>query len=180
MEITSGGSSSFDLTPGAPSAQWQSGTTEPTLLRIRGMFVGLVRSAVAVTTGGVREVRVIGVLLAWRHAGAPFLDPFLSQELSSEQIIYAGLHSFDTRDFVVQASGSPVNEGYSNIAGPGIAHWPIDVKAKRRVRSEDDRLMLYARCREFYTTSSPPETSGVADVSGRLLWQLRFLYRTSR
>lgn len=180
MECAAGSASSFDLTPGAPSSQWQGGTTEPTLLRIRGWMVGIPRSAVNLTEGGAREVRIGAVLIYWQKQGETTLDPMASIDLAREDVLYHGVHSWDTRDFAMAAAGTPINPFTVNVAGPGIAHWMVDVKAKRRVRSEADRLIISCRFHELFTQSTPPQTSGSLSISGRLGWSLRFLYRTHR
>lgn len=175
-----GSASAFDLTPGAPAAQWQSGTTEPTLMRIRGLWWGLPLSAVAVSSGGVREQRVIAVALVWRKAGETTLDPTSSADMSSEDVLWHDALVLDTRDFVVPASAAPANPAFVNIAGPGTISRPIDVRARRRVRSENDRLQLVARGFEVWTQSEAPGGVQQASISARVSWALRFLYRTHR
>lgn len=108
------------------------------------------------------------------------MDPFLSADLSSEDVIYHGMQALDTRDFIVPTTGTP-NEAFKVfIAGPGVNVVTVDVKAKRRVRSEDDRLILSARAGEVFSQSTPPLGPNFLDVGARVLWGLRFLYRTHR
>lgn len=180
LELTAGGTTSFDLTPGAPSAQWQGGTTEPTLLRIRGWWGALPRTPNFVSEDGVREQRIVAWLIAWRAAGQPVLDPMQSVDLANEDVVYSDMAVWDTRDFIIPEAAVPANPFTVNVAGPGIIRFPVDIKAKRRVRGESDRLTLSARARILFTQSTPPTPSGNLDTSAMLYWSLRTLFRTHR
>jgi hypothetical protein len=148
------------------------------LLRVRGTWWAFLQPALsAPAQGGLREQRFAAVMLAWRHAGAPTLDPCDSVDISNEGVLWHDTFLTESRDFITQAAGTPNEAQKASVSNAVISPRMIDIKAKRRVRSEDDRLILSFRARSVMITSLGL-THG--DNPMQMYWALRFLYRTSR
>lgn len=179
--VVEGSASSFDLTPGAPSAHWQTGTTEPTLLRIRGHWLPLVRGSSTIvlpTDNGVVTMRQAAILIYWAQQGLPTLDPFSSVDLANDGVLFHDYFAFQIRDYIVPTGGAPANNDMQLPSFASNITRPIDIKARRRVRNENDRLMISVRFHEWSFNQGSGFTAG--NAGGLLTWMLRFLYRTHR
>lgn len=120
------------------------------------------------------------ILIYWGHQGQLTLNPFSSVDASKEGVIYHDAYASELRDYITPQGGTPANGDMVTLALAGNLTRSIDVKAKRRVRTEDDRLYLSAAAFSVRTSTQLGAIIEEGGSGGRIIWGMRFLYRTSR